>query len=493
MKSWMFSILCLAQTSVTVRTPVPSRTSATRPNPSPPACTYYVSNSGNDSHNGTSTLTAWRTVAKINSTTLTAGTSVCFQRTNTWREMLIPGQSGTALNAIVFGAYGTGANPLINGSDLIIGMTISTPNVYTKTVTTQPYQLFINGVRGSLKTGVGGLTTNNDWYWAANTLYLYSPINPSGKTIEASARFYGVHITGKNYITVQDIDVTKANGIDADVSTAAHINLLRMNASWSSSVGFYPGDGGASYVTLANGTAHDNGSGAGDNNGIAIGGSESALGSDHITIDNMDVYNSKGSNIAIATTTNLGVAETNIVIQYCHLHGSALGGLGWSGTTAGTAFHTILAHHNLIEGNAGWGISDNSGSVAHPTQALLYQNTVYNNAGGGLLQDTSTITLKDNIFSADTGYEVYISSGSVLTSDYNDFYHAGNAFVKGPTSYNFAGWQGLGYDAHSVLSNPLFTNAAAGNFTLQVGSPAIGAGVFIPGVSTSNPPNMGAF
>jgi hypothetical protein len=31
-----------------------------------------------------------------------------------------------------------------------------------------------------------------------------------------------------------------------------------------------------------------------------------------------------------------------------------------------------------------------------------------------------------------------------------------------------------------------------GDFTLQAGSPAIGAGVYIPGVSTANPPNIGA-
>jgi hypothetical protein len=36
------------------------------------------------------------------------------------------------------------------------------------------------------------------------------------------------------------------------------------------------------------------------------------------------------------------------------------------------------------------------------------------------------------------------------------------------------------------------TNPGAGDFTLQVGSPAIGAGVYISGVSTANPPNIGA-
>jgi hypothetical protein len=76
--------------------------------------------------------------------------------------------------------------------------------------------------------------------------------------------------------------------------------------------------------------------------------------------------------------------------------------------------------------------------------------------------------------------------------------------TMGAAALNFLQW-GAGYlstyaafDAaygsatNSVAGDPLFTNPAAGDFTLQAGSPAIGAGVYIAGVSTSNPPNIGA-
>ena len=35
-------------------------------------------------------------------------------------------------------------------------------------------------------------------------------------------------------------------------------------------------------------------------------------------------------------------------------------------------------------------------------------------------------------------------------------------------------------------------NAGAADVTLHAGSPAIGTGVYIPSVSTANPPNIGA-
>jgi len=55
-----------------------------------------------------------------------------------------------------------------------------------------------------------------------------------------------------------------------------------------------------------------------------------------------------------------------------------------------------------------------------------------------------------------------------------------------------AGTSFTGKDANSLQADPLFTNFAGGDYTLQSGSPAIGAGVFISGVSTANPPNIGA-
>jgi hypothetical protein len=81
--------------------------------------TYYVSNCGsvvgNDSNNGTSSSTPWLTIAKVNSSTFALGDSILFKKDCVWSEQLIISSSGNAGSSITFGAYGSGAPPVISG------------------------------------------------------------------------------------------------------------------------------------------------------------------------------------------------------------------------------------------------------------------------------------------------------------------------------------------------------------------------------------------
>jgi hypothetical protein len=49
------------------------------------AANYYVSNSGNDGNNGTSTSSPWQTLAKVNSITFVAGDTISLQCGGVWR------------------------------------------------------------------------------------------------------------------------------------------------------------------------------------------------------------------------------------------------------------------------------------------------------------------------------------------------------------------------------------------------------------------------
>ena len=91
----------------------------------PPPTVYYVdAANGNDSNDGTSTATPWKTLSKVrNSATpnnpYPAGTRVLLKRGETWREQLrfyANSTAGTASRRVTVGAYGTGAKPLILGS-----------------------------------------------------------------------------------------------------------------------------------------------------------------------------------------------------------------------------------------------------------------------------------------------------------------------------------------------------------------------------------------
>jgi len=101
------------------------------------AATYYVDcNANGDAGAGTSTAAnvAWKTIAKVNASSFSAGDSVLFNKGCTWRETLTVPSSGSAGSPITFGAYGTGAAPIISGGDVITpgtswtGSTPSTSN-----------------------------------------------------------------------------------------------------------------------------------------------------------------------------------------------------------------------------------------------------------------------------------------------------------------------------------------------------------------------------
>ena len=67
--------------------------------------TYYISPFGNDLSAGTTQLTAWQTIAKVNSTVLNAGDEIFFQGGQTFNGNIVPNGCGTAANPITIASY----------------------------------------------------------------------------------------------------------------------------------------------------------------------------------------------------------------------------------------------------------------------------------------------------------------------------------------------------------------------------------------------------
>jgi hypothetical protein len=79
--------------------------------------TYYVdATGGDDGNNGLSPVLAWQTITKVNAASLVGDSQVLFNRGDTFVGRIIPTHSGIDGHSIIYGAYGIGDRPIIDGS-----------------------------------------------------------------------------------------------------------------------------------------------------------------------------------------------------------------------------------------------------------------------------------------------------------------------------------------------------------------------------------------
>jgi hypothetical protein len=176
---------------------------------------YYLdSSTGDDSNSGRSPSSAWRTIAKVNSVALAPGDSVYLRRGGIWRETLEPRNGGAPGRPVTFTAYGSGPAPIISGSDIVTGWSLSRASVY-RAHCSKPNNIFADGGPGwgltracclpwepCAPSGLcaAGPMTAGSWYWnpASSDLYVWleDGSNPASHTIEAAVRIYGMNVTG---------------------------------------------------------------------------------------------------------------------------------------------------------------------------------------------------------------------------------------------------------------------------------------------------------
>lgn len=84
------------------------------------ATSYYVSAAGSDAGDG-SQANPWQTLGKVNAAQLMPGDQVLFRRGDTFYGTLTPATSGAAGNPITFGAFGSGAKPVLTGLTSLAG------------------------------------------------------------------------------------------------------------------------------------------------------------------------------------------------------------------------------------------------------------------------------------------------------------------------------------------------------------------------------------
>ncbi len=483
------------------------------------ATTYYVDNCvtvGNDANNGTSTSTPWLTINKVNKSNFNPGDSILFESTCTWREQLTVPSSGSAGSSITFGAYGTGTAPMISGADLITTWARSAGFLYYAPYSTAPNQIFEDGVRLTQNTVGTGSLTAGQWYLdtANSRIWLYTTTgdNPNGHTMEMSQRDYAINIDAKNYVTVENIEITETNWDCMEVGSGSTNFILSNNtmiyctsplgsAGWESAVVV---DAGSQGRITGNQISYSY-------TGIKL--TQHVVGSsvvNAIQVDHNTITQTGAACILIGNGASNVTAEYN-ALSYCAQSyddtagidsiagtGSPVGAVNVirynSSTHCGPAT-TRCAAYMLDYGSQPTQLYDNLGAFNTngcinliSTGHFIYGNTCYHDMEGTSvsgemgLYDSGSITAEDNIFVAESSKPIiYVdpSSGVGDALNYN-LYYGGSLTPLAwlGTSYNFSNWQtNSGQDANSRDTDPKFVNASSSQFWLASSSPAIDAGL----------------
>lgn len=502
--------------------------------------TYYVSNAnpvGSDSNSGSSPSSPWMTIAKVNESTFQPGDQILFNRGCTWREELTITSSGTSGNPITFGAYGTGSNPLISGADLIAGWTADgQANVWNATVTTKPNVVIFSTTLGTSVATKSALIGNNQWFWASNTLSIYSTSNPglayTSPGVQASSRAHAiVSSPNVNYLNIINIDIQASNdpndGALSFQITSGGINYgLVVNnivSQWSAGDGIlfsaYPDVAQLVDSSISNCAVSFTG-----RMGINLYQTNASEGRENIIQNNEIIgWGIEGIN----ARGNYSIIQNN----YLHDGGQVTipgGGIHiYSGSSAeGTGSFNIVRYnfvsHSLGSGTDGYGIAvdqwcnnnqiyynivsytDGPGIYGYDAGTLsILNNSVYspcvNTSGNNALEGGIRLTGSGNHLSTGAriennicvvlnpkAYAIYVDSDTYPTPHVitNNLWYGpsgGNWYFWNTTGGNsLVAWESI-CGGHDFNATPLFTNGSGGfslptDFILQSGSPAIGAG-----------------
>ncbi len=309
-----------------------------------------------------------------------------------------------------------------------------------------------------------GLNTNTPTILQSEVQY--GAIVKPGATAQICGR--GIFCLGTSNVTIDGFvsDATDVPGGDYHMGIGNNLSNITVqnneirfgadNNSTSNTVGVVDGHGN-NFITIRNNIIHD--MGTGDVTGNSFFSYGMYLHVNNSIIEGNKVYNCSGYGMHFYNTVD-GDGNGNIIRNnYIHDNGNPV--------LFATGGSNNQFYNNLIINNGGHpGIDIGYYSSVTTQTNLIANNTLYGNRGacmrlGGASHST---TVRNNICYMNSGGDIIVDVGIGSVIDHN-----------------------------LLGTNPLFVSAAAADFHLQAGSPAIDAGVVMPNLSYKGPaPDLGA-
>jgi hypothetical protein len=175
---------------------------------------YVDSIDGSDSSPGTSAQSPLKSLAAVRMLRPSPGDRILLARDRVWREMLtIDSQwTGTPVAPITLSAYGSGAAPLISGTDLVSSFKPAANGLgYQAEVSSPVERIFIDGdgYVANLRQADPASLTRGSWAQSANQLYIRLPddSSPLQHRIEISVRRWGIHCWQCRYVMIEGLEI----------------------------------------------------------------------------------------------------------------------------------------------------------------------------------------------------------------------------------------------------------------------------------------------
>ncbi|NLV20347.1 MAG: T9SS type A sorting domain-containing protein [Bacteroidetes bacterium] len=166
------------------------------------ATTYYISSSGNDSANGLSESTPWKTISKLNSSfyIIKPGDRILFKRGDTFHGTIKITKSGTSASPIYFGAYGTGDKPIITGFTTISSWTNVGSGIYSASLTCEssPEMVTIDGIQYAMGRWPNSKVWPEPQTWASIDSYVGVTSLTDAELAETGINWAGAELVVRN-------------------------------------------------------------------------------------------------------------------------------------------------------------------------------------------------------------------------------------------------------------------------------------------------------
>jgi hypothetical protein len=445
--------------------------------------TYFISNNGQNDKLGTSEATAWQTISKINNSSFNPGDSILFKQGHVWNERLVVPSAGQDGQNIVFGAYGTGAKPVID----VQNNEASVISCWQSYITFQDLVL-----KNSTNNALGIAVTGGSY---GHKIFRVETYNAGNNGISIGKGGGDVHIDSVRVMNSSNNGIHLGGSPDNKLSNVVVENSFVSGTNSNDCITIHE-DGqnnsaGSDFIIRNNYCEN-----------CAEQGLDLTTGSNVLAINNISKNNAEGG-VTVGHSANGVTIQNHTSIDEPTKAMSAAINIG------GEALNTKLVY-SIIQGNG-----------YHLLRITASNVEIYNNVfawnGWGAIFDMSgaieSVTVKNNIFTTmqdNIGRVRFLDSARPpdhpsFDFDYNIYYAPSGVTILSRSTgrnYTFGEYRSaFNCEPNSKELDPKFEDRANGNFHLTAESPAIDSAINV-GLSSDfdgNPvphgpaPDIGAF